>query len=96
MKTTMKIIIAPVMVLMWIMIKIGAVMTYISGLALGIVSGIIAVISIAYMFTGSVMNGLVGLIIAYLLSPYGIPMFTIMILDVIQRARVNLQSCIYR
>ena len=96
MKTAMKIIFAPIMALMWIVVKMGVCITYISGLALGITSGTIAVISIAYMLTGLVINGIIGLIIAYLLSPYGIPMFTIMILGVIQRARVNLQSCIYR
>ncbi len=96
MKTAMKIIFAPIMALMWIVLKMGVCITYISGLALGIISGIIAIISIAYIFTGTITNGFIGLVIAYLLSPYGIPMFTIMILGVIQRARVNLQSCIYR
>jgi hypothetical protein len=96
MKAVMKIIFAPIMALMWIAVKLGSLITYISGLALGITSGIIALISIAYIFTGSVLSGMIGLVIAYLLSPYGIPMFTIMILGVIQRARVNLQSCIYR
>ncbi|MDO5397135.1 MAG: CD1845 family protein [bacterium] len=96
MKTIMKILFAPLIVLMWIAIKIGSLITYILGLALGILSGIIAVISIVYMFTGAGMNGFIGLVIAYLLSPYGIPMFAIMILGIIQRARVNLQSRIYR
>ncbi len=95
MKILLKILCAPVMALMWIVIKIGVAITYVSGLALGIISGIIAVISIVYMLTGTVMNGLIGLVIAYLLSPYGIPMFTIMLLGIIQRARVNLQNRIY-
>ena len=83
------------MVLMWIAIKIGAAITYVSGLALGIISGIIAVISIVYMFTGARVNGLIGLVIAYLLSPYGIPMFTIMMLGVLHRIRENLKYVIY-
>lgn len=95
MKTTAKILLAPIMALMWIAVKLGSIITYISGLALGIISGIIALISIAYMFTGSVWNGIIGLVIAYLLSPYGIPMFAIMTLGVIQRIRVNLQNRIY-
>ncbi len=95
MKILLKILCAPVMALMWIVIKIGVAITYVSGLALGIASGIIAAISIVYMLTGTVMNGLIGLVIAYLLSPYGIPMFTIMLLGIIQRARVNLQNRIY-
>ena len=95
MKILLKILCAPVMALMWIAIKIGAAITYISGLALGIISGIIAVISIVYMFTGARVNGLIGLVIAYLLSPYGIPMFTIMMLGVLHRIRENLKYVIY-
>lgn len=95
MKILLKILFIPLMVLMWIAIKIGSLMTYISGLALGIISVIIAVISIAYMLTGAGMNGFIGLVIAYLLSPYGIPMFMIMMLGVIQRIGGNLKYIIY-
>lgn len=95
MKTAIKILLAPVIALMWITIKIGIAITYISGLVFGIISRIIALVSIVYMITGSFTNGVIGLVIAYLLSPYGIPMFTIMLLGIIQRAKVNLQSRIY-
>lgn len=95
MKILLKILCVPAMVLMWIVIKIGAAITYVSGLALGIASGIIAVISIVYMFTGARVNGMIGLIIVYLLSPYGIPMFTIMMLGVVHRIRENLKYVIY-
>lgn len=95
MKILLKILCAPVMVLMWIAVKIGAAIAYISGLALGIASGIIAFISIVYMLTGTVRNGLIGLVIAYLLSPYGIPMFAIMMLGVVNRIRDDLKYVIY-
>ena len=95
MKILLKILFAPIMALMWIAIKIGSLMTYISGLALGIIRGIIAVISIVYMLTGAGMNGFIGLVIAYLLSPYGISMFMIIMLGVIQRIRENLKYIIY-
>lgn len=69
MKILLKILCVPVMALMWIAIKIGVAITYVSGLVFGIISGIIAVISIMYMFTGARVNGLIGLVIAYLLCP---------------------------
>ena len=96
MKILLKILFAPIMALMWIAIKAGVVFTYISGLALGIVSGIIALISIVYLLTGGITNGLIGLVIAYLVSPYGIPMFAIMMLGAVQKIRLGLQDCIYR
>lgn len=95
MKILLKILCAPIMALMWLAIKIGVAITYVSGLALGIISGSIAVISIVYMFTGAMVNGLIGLVIAYLLSPYRIPMFTIMMLGVVNRIRENLKYVIY-
>lgn len=95
MKTLLKIIFAPVIAVMWILIKIGSLITYISGLALGIASGIFGVISIIFLLIGSTQNGLIGLVIAYLLSPYGIPMFTILLLGIIQKVRFNLQEAIY-
>ncbi|MGN0150011.1 MAG: CD1845 family protein [Clostridia bacterium] len=95
MKILLKILFAPVMVLMWIAIKIGVAITYVSGLALGIISGSIVVISIVYMFTGARVNGLIGLVIAYILSPYGIPMFIIMMLGAVHRIRENLKYIIY-
>jgi len=95
MKTLLKIIFAPVIAVMWILIKIGSLITYISGLALGVVSGIFGVISVIFLLTGSTQNGLIGLVIAYLLSPYGIPMFTILLLGIIQKVRFNLQEAIY-
>ena len=96
MKILLKILFAPIMALMWIAIKAGVVFTYISGLVLGIVSGIIALISIVYLLTGGITNGLIGLVIAYLVSPYGIPTFAVMILGVVQKIRLGLQDCIYR
>lgn len=95
MKILLKIIFAPVVCTLWILIKIASVFTYISGLALGIVSGITVVISLVYLMTGSVSNAIAGLILAYLLSPYGLPLFVIMILGVIQNFKYKLQDEIY-
>lgn len=95
MKILLKIIFAPVILILWILIKIASIFTYISGLALGIVSGITAVISLVYLMTGSVSNAIVGLILAYLLSPFGIPLFAIMLLGAVQNFKYKLQDGIY-
>lgn len=95
MKILLKIIFAPVIFILWILIKMASIFTYVSGLALGVASGITAVISLIYLMTGSVSNAIVGLILAYLLSPYGLPLFVIMILGVIQNFKYKLQDGIY-
>lgn len=96
MKILLKILFAPIMAVMWLVVKAGVAIGYISSLALGIVSVIIALISVVYLLTGGVTNGLIGLVIAYLASPYGIPTFAVMILGVVQRIRLGLQDCIYK
>lgn len=95
MKTAMKILLAPIMGLTWLAIKAGAFITYISGLALGVISAMVAIIGIVYLFVEGIEKGFIGLVLAYLLSPYGIPMFAIMILGAIQRIRENLKRSIY-
>ena len=91
MKLLFKILTAPVLVIMRIIILIGSAVIYISGLALGIVSGVFAVIGLVYIVTGSIANGIIGLIIAYLLSPYGLPMFAIILLGTVRRASESLK-----
>lgn len=94
MKTLFKIMVYPIIILLWAVIKLGSAITYISGLALGIVSGIFALTGLVFLITGSTVNGVIGLVLAYLFSPYGIPMFVIMILGFIQRLKDNLQSAV--
>ena len=95
MKILLKIIFAPVIFILWILIKIASIFTYISGLALGIISGITAVISLVYFMTGSVSNAIAGFILAYLLSPYGLPLFIIILLRIAQNFKYKLQDGIY-
>ncbi|MBO4898547.1 MAG: succinate dehydrogenase [Clostridia bacterium] len=95
MKILLKTIFAPVIFILWIFIKIASVFTYVSGLVFGAISGIIAVISLVYLMTGSVSNAIAGFILAYLLSPYGIPLFVIMILGIVQSFKYKLQDGIY-
>lgn len=96
MKLLLKIFISPVLLLMKLITLMGSAVIYISGMALGIVSGIIAVIGMVYIVTGSVLNGIIGLVIAYLLSPYGIPMLAIILLGAIQRMRESLKYMLSR
>ena len=95
MKNLLKIIFAPVIFILWILIKLASIFTYISGLALGIISGITVVISLVYLMTGSVSNAIAGLILTYLLSPYGLPLFVIMLLGIAQNFKYKLQDGIY-
>lgn len=95
MKILKKIIFVPVVFTMWLFVKIASVFTYLSGLVLGVISGIIALVSLIYFISGSVSNGIAGVVLAYLLSPYGIPLFIIMLLGAVQNFRYKIQDVIY-
>lgn len=96
MRTILKILCAPIMVLMWLVIKAGVAVTYVSGLILSFISVFFALIGTVYLFTEGIAKGLIGFVIAYLLCPYGLPMLVIMILGLIQRIRENMKYYIYR
>lgn len=89
-------IMRPAMFVMWLVIRAGAAVTYVSGLILSIISTIFVLTGIVYILTEGIAKGLIGFAIAYLLSPYGIQMFVIMILGLIQRIRENMKYYIYR
>ena len=95
MKILKKIIFSPVVFAMWLFVKIASVFTYVSGLVLGVISGIMALVSLIYFMSGSVSNGIAGMILAYLLSPYGIPLCIIMIIGAVQNFRYKIQEVIY-
>ena len=95
MKILLKIIGFPIVTALWLLTKAASIFTYISGLVLGITSGIAAVIGIGYLVTGAVKNGIIGLILAYLMSPYGIPLFAIILLGVMQKTCLTLRGKLY-
>ena len=70
----LKILFAPIIVVLAIIIWLCSVAIRVSGMALSIVSGLFAVAGIVYMITESVGKGCIGLVIAFLLCPFGLPM----------------------
>lgn len=80
----LKIIIAPVLLALTLFIWIRVGVVYISGLILGLLSMVIAVLGVAVLITYSPQNGLIFLLIAYLISPYGLPMAAFWLLGKIQ------------
>ena len=48
-------------------------LVYVSGLVLGLASMVIALLGVAVLVTYSPQNGLILLLIAFLISPYGLP-----------------------
>ena len=95
MKFILKILFAPV-------IAILAVFSWLCGLALsmsawvfGIIGTILGILALAVLLLDSLTNGIIILVIAYLVSPVGLPMMAAWMIGQLQKLRYFLQSTVY-
>ena len=96
MKVLLKIVVAPLVVLLTLAIWSCVGLVYVSGLVLGLVSMVIAFLGVAVLVTYSPQNGFILLLIAFLISPYGLPLAAIWLLGKVQNFQYLLQNIIHR
>ena len=68
---------------------------YISGLVLGLLSTVIALLGVAVLITYSPQNGAILLIMAFLISPMGLPLAAIWLLGKVQSLKFAIQDWVY-
>lgn len=66
-----------------------------SGAVLGILSGIVFLASLVLFFTAGVWAGLAWLVIAFLISPYGLPMAAAWLIGMIGGANHALKDFVF-
>ena len=66
-----------------------------SGAVLGILSGIVFLASLVLFFTAGVWAGLAWLVIAFLISPYGLPMAAALLVGMIGGANHALKDFVF-
>ena len=71
-KLILKIVVAPVVLLLTLAIWICVGLVYVSGLVLGLISMVIALLGVAVLVTYSPQNGLILLVIAFSYQPFGL------------------------
>lgn len=74
MRLVFKILALPFVLVTGILYLVCKFMVIASGTVLGILSGIVFLASLVLLFTSGLWAGLSWLIIAFLISPYGLPM----------------------
>ena len=89
-KLILKIVIAPVILLLTLAVWICVGLVYVSGLVLGLLSTVIALLGVAVLVTYSPQNGLILLVIAFLISPFGLPK-----LGKVQDLKYAIQDLVY-
>ena len=91
----LKIVAAPVVLLLTVAIWTCVGLVYVSGLVLGLLSMVIALLGVAVLVAYSPQNGLILLVIAFLISPFGLPKLAFWLLGQVQGLKYAIQDLIY-
>ena len=89
-KLLLKILVAPVILTLTLFVWICVGIVYVSGLVLGLIS-----LGVAVLLTCSLQNGIILLVMAFLISPYGLPMAAIWLLGKVQDLKFAIQDLVY-
>ena len=91
----LKIVAAPVILLLTLAIWSCVGLVYVSGLVLGLFSAAIALLGLAVLVTYSPQNGIILWAIAFLISPFGLPHLAFWLLGKVQDLKFAIQDLIY-
>ena len=94
-KLLLKIVVAPVILVLTLFVWLCTWMVYLSGMVLGLISTFFALCGVFMLIVGPRQNGIIALILAFLISPFGLPMAAIWLLGKVQDLKFAIQDKIY-
>ena len=94
-KCLLMIVTAPVILVLTLFVWLCMGLIYISGLVLGLLSTVIALLGVAVLITYSTQNGAILLIMAFLISPMWLPLVAIWLLGKVQDLKYAIQDRVY-
>ena len=94
-KCLLMLVTAPVILVLTLFVWHCMSLIYISGLVLGLLSMVIALLGVAVLLTYSLQNGLILLVMAFLISPMGLPLAAIWLLGKVQSLKFAIQDWVY-
>ena len=95
MRLILKILCAPIIVLLTLFVWICSAILYCSAFVFGIAGTIVAILGVAVLITYSVQNGIILLVIAFIISPMGLPMAAAWLIGKVQDLRYAIQDRVY-
>lgn len=95
MKWIFRILAAPVVVLLTLLVSACALVLKVSAFVFGLLGTICGLLGIAILLTGATVNGVIVLIMAFLISPLGLPMLAAWMLGLLQNLRYAIQDKVY-
>ena len=94
-KCLLMIVTAPVIWVLTLFVWLCMGLIYISGLVLGLICTVIALLGVAVLITYSSKNGVILLVMAFLISPMGLPLAAIWLLGKVQSLKFAIQELVY-
>lgn len=92
MRLILKILAIPLIVVLTLFVWICSGLLYCSAFILGLAGTILGVLGVVVLITGAVTNGIIVLVMAFLVSPFGIPMAAARLLGMLQGANYALRD----
>ena len=95
MRILMKLLAAPIVLVLMLFVWVCSALLYCSAFVFGLAGTIIGLLGLAVLVTYSVKNGIILLVIAFLVSPMGLPMAAAWLLGKVQDLRYTIQDRVY-
>ncbi len=95
MKLLLKILCAPVIAVLAVFIWVATQIVKISAVVLNFIAILTAFGALCIFLDGRTAHGIAGLIAAFLLTPFGLPMLSIILLGQMQRLQYWIQDHVY-
>ena len=95
MRILLKILFAPVMLALILFVNFFAFLLTVSSVFFGIAGTVFAILAASLFFAVNRTNGIIVLIFAFLISPFGLPMLAAWLLGKVQQLRYALQDWLY-
>ena len=95
MKLILKILTAPVTLLISLFVWLCAGLIYCSAIVFKIASALLTLAALAVLFLSSVRNGIILLTLAFLVSPVGLPLLAVKLLGGLQSVNGRLKGFIH-
>ena len=95
MRILLKILFAPVMLALILFVNFFAFLLTVSSVFFGIAGTVFAMLAAILFFAVNRTNGIIVLIFAFLISPFGLPMLAAWLLGKVQQLRYALQDWLY-
>lgn len=94
MKLIFKLLAAPVVLVLTVIVWLCALLLWLSAYLLGLAGTVTGLMGLAVLFTYSAKNGIILLVIAFLISPLGLPMLAARVLGLLQDLNYTLRDFI--